>query len=144
MDCSPPGFSVHGISQARILECAAISFSRGSSWPRVFLTWVSCIGRWILYHCATWEAPGDPDPPAITALTTYTQDWHLGYPQNPFPSDYISVCIRRGLWAKLPMTIIIIMPSIEHHDMKGFSSITLLDPHNTPIKVDIIVFPLSR
>ena len=31
MDCSPPGFSVHGISQARILEWAAISSSRGSS-----------------------------------------------------------------------------------------------------------------
>ena len=31
MDCSLPGFSVHGISQARILEWVAISFSRGSS-----------------------------------------------------------------------------------------------------------------
>ena len=29
--CSPPGSSVHGISQARILEWVAISFSRGSS-----------------------------------------------------------------------------------------------------------------
>ena len=34
MDCSPPGSSVHGILQARILEWVAISFSRGSSWPR--------------------------------------------------------------------------------------------------------------
>ena len=33
-DCSPPGFSVHGILQARILECIAIPFSRGSSQPR--------------------------------------------------------------------------------------------------------------
>ena len=31
VDCSPPGSSVHGISQARILEWAAVSFSRGSS-----------------------------------------------------------------------------------------------------------------
>ena len=31
MDCSPPGSSVHGISQARILEWVGISFSRGSS-----------------------------------------------------------------------------------------------------------------
>ena len=29
MDCRPPGFSVQGISQARILEWVAISFSRG-------------------------------------------------------------------------------------------------------------------
>ena len=34
MDCSPPGSSVHGIFQARILEWVAISFSRGSSWSR--------------------------------------------------------------------------------------------------------------
>ena len=54
MDCSPPGFSVHGIVQARILEWVAISFSKGSSWTRAW-THVSCIGRWILYHQATWE-----------------------------------------------------------------------------------------
>ena len=41
MDCSPPGSSVHGILQARILEWVAIPFSRGSSWPRD-QTWVSC------------------------------------------------------------------------------------------------------
>ena len=34
MDCSPPGSSIHGIFQARILECVAISFSRGSYRPR--------------------------------------------------------------------------------------------------------------
>ena len=57
MDCSLPGSSVHGISQARILEWVVISFSRGSSWPRdqTLVSWVSCIGRWILYHCTTWE-----------------------------------------------------------------------------------------
>ena len=31
MDCSPPGFSVHGIFQAKILEWVAILFSGGSS-----------------------------------------------------------------------------------------------------------------
>ena len=31
---SPPGSSVHGILHARILECVAVLFSRGSSWPR--------------------------------------------------------------------------------------------------------------
>ena len=34
MDCSPPGSSVHGIFQTRVLEWGAISFSRGSSWLR--------------------------------------------------------------------------------------------------------------
>ena len=35
MDCSPPGSSVHGILQARILERVASPSSRGSSWPRL-------------------------------------------------------------------------------------------------------------
>ena len=42
MDCSPPGFFVCGIFQARILEWVAIPFSRGSSWPRDW-TCVSCL-----------------------------------------------------------------------------------------------------
>ena len=41
-DCSPPGSSVHGILQARILEWVDILFSRGPSWPRN-QTQVSCI-----------------------------------------------------------------------------------------------------
>ena len=45
-DCSLPGFSVHGISQARILERVAISFSKGASRPRDQIH-ISCIGRWI-------------------------------------------------------------------------------------------------
>ena len=40
MDCSPPGSTVHEIFQAKILEWAAISPSRGSSQLRV-QTWVS-------------------------------------------------------------------------------------------------------
>ena len=54
MDCSPPGSSIHGILQARLLEWGAISFSRGFSWPRD-LTCISCICRWVLYHWATRE-----------------------------------------------------------------------------------------
>ena len=56
--CGPTASSVHGISQARILEWVVISSSRGSSWPRD-RTLISCVPllvRWILYHCTTWEA----------------------------------------------------------------------------------------
>ena len=44
-DCSSLGFSIHGISQARILEWIAIPFSRGSFWPRgqTHISYVSCI-----------------------------------------------------------------------------------------------------
>ena len=54
MDCSPPGSSVHGILQARILECTAISFSRGSSRPR---DWTPSL---ILLH---WQAGSLPRGP---------------------------------------------------------------------------------
>ena len=55
VDCSPPGSSVPGISQARILQWVAISFSSRYSWPRE-QTCISCTGRWILSHWATKEA----------------------------------------------------------------------------------------
>ena len=57
MDCSPPGSSDHGISQARILEWAAISYSQGSSQPRdqTHISYVSCIGGWVLYHYVNLE-----------------------------------------------------------------------------------------
>ena len=53
MDCSPPGSSVCGIFQSRILEWVATFYSRGSSQPKDW-THISCIGRQILCHC-TWE-----------------------------------------------------------------------------------------
>ena len=61
MDGSPPGSCAHGILQARILERAAISFSRGSSQPRDG-TRVSCVGRWILYFWATQLSKGSQIP----------------------------------------------------------------------------------
>ena len=50
--CSPPGFSVHGILQARILEWVAMPSSRGSSPPRdwTHVSYISRIGRQVLYH----------------------------------------------------------------------------------------------
>ena len=56
MDCSPPGSTDHGISQVRIPERVTFSFSRGSSRHRDWIS-ISYIGRWILYHWATWEVP---------------------------------------------------------------------------------------
>ena len=58
MDCCPPGFSVLGISQARVLEWVAISFSRGSSRPRDW-TRVSCLQA-DSYRWVTWEAVQSP------------------------------------------------------------------------------------
>ena len=66
MDYSPPGSSVHGILQARILEWGAISFSRGSSWARdqTCISWVSYTGRQVLHH---WCHLGSSYQPAAAA-----------------------------------------------------------------------------
>ena len=82
MDCSLPGSSVHGIFQARTLEWVAISSSRRSSWSKdqTLVSWVSCTGRRILYHCVTWEArlrnSHIPIIPVVTRTST-TQSWFL-------------------------------------------------------------------
>ena len=57
MDCSLPASSIHGIFQARILECVAIFVSRGSAQPRD-RTWVSHISGRRFTIWATREAPG--------------------------------------------------------------------------------------
>ena len=51
----------HEIFQARILVWVAISSFRGSSWSRdqTHVSCIPCIGRWSLYHWATWEALSD-------------------------------------------------------------------------------------
>ena len=59
VDYSLPSCSVHGIFQA-IQEWVAISFSRGSSQPRDWtrISYVSCIGRWVLYRWCRLGSPG--------------------------------------------------------------------------------------
>ena len=58
MDCRLQGSSVHGIFQATILEWVAISFSRGTSWPRD-RNQVSCLPGRCFTVWATREAPSD-------------------------------------------------------------------------------------
>ena len=58
IDCSLPGSSIHGILQVRILGWVAISFFRGSSWPRNW-TQVSCIAvrlftDWAMRDLSPW------------------------------------------------------------------------------------------
>ena len=78
---SLPGSSVHGISQSRILEGVAHSYTRGSSQPRnqTHNSCISCIGRQFLYHYSIWEAP---DASQIHHLIScfITHPWkHISY-----------------------------------------------------------------
>ena len=60
VDCSPPGFSVHGIFQARILEWVAICYSRGSFQSRIKPTSLALAGRFF-----TTVPPGKSIPPLL-------------------------------------------------------------------------------
>ena len=100
MDGSLPGSKIHGIFQARILEWAAVSFSREPSPPRD-QTCVSCIDRWILYHWATREA-------RMTLSSTYfyicppcpsmSIHVHLSSMSSKFPVwlRWLRVCLQCG------------------------------------------------
>ena len=59
MDCSPPGSSVHGILQARILEWVAMPSSREASWPGDPTGICLCLlyWRWILYPLSHLGSP---------------------------------------------------------------------------------------
>ena len=89
IDCSPPGFSVHGVLQARILVWGAIPFSRGSSRPRDW-TWVSCIAGRFFTVWATREAqycqisewksePGGIESWSGGIYYDHENDWALGH-----------------------------------------------------------------
>ena len=75
VDCSPPGSSVHGILQARILEWAAVSVSRGCSQPRD-QTHISCTGRRVLF---TAEPPGKPRSVLWMVKATASHAIIIGY-----------------------------------------------------------------
>ena len=90
-DCSPLGSSVHGISQARMLEWVAIPFSRGSSWPSD-RTQVSRAAGSFLY-CR----------PTLYQLNQHSQGWKRGVLLNarePEARGAASLCGRThsGFW----------------------------------------------
>ena len=76
--CLSPGSSVHGIFQARILEWVAISFSRGSSWPRDW-TQVSHIAGRLFTVWATRESLRKMEISSFSACCYLVQDLALGH-----------------------------------------------------------------
>ena len=84
MDCSPRGSSVHGISHARILEWAAISFSRGFSQPRD-RTWSPALQE----DSLACELPGKPPyNPSCLVMTIFHISGH-DLATKPPPSYFI-------------------------------------------------------
>ena len=92
VDCTPPGSSIHGILQARILEWVAVSFSRGSFWPWN-QTQVSCIAGRFFTHWATQEAQGTWGN--IKGFQTHTWHWPfmLHHPTSS-PCYHLQMCTQ--------------------------------------------------
>ena len=106
IDCSPPGSSVHGILQARILEWVAISYSRGSSQPRdwTHVSDISYTGKQVFFFFlfstgATSKLTALPSfiflgtwfiSLLITHLTTFPLLSHHPANWSPFSSVWVS------------------------------------------------------
>ena len=89
MGCSLPGSFVLGISQAKIQDWVAISSSRGASQPRD-RTHVSCTGKWILYHWATWEVVKTP---CSHCRVHNIHPWSRKIPHTAWPNNNINKVI---------------------------------------------------
>ena len=98
MDCSLPGSSIHVIFQARILEWVAISFSRGSSWPRD-RTRVSCIAGRFFTTWATRETGSNYHMIQQSHFWVYTQKkWKRGLDQTFIHHVHNSIITTAKKW----------------------------------------------
>ena len=108
LDCSPPGSSVYGISQARLLEWIARSSSKGSPWPRDW-TRVSTLEGRFFATSTTWEAPSESASCSVVSDSLQLHELRVidRKPRLPvmdpkdirvlFPSicDYVTLCGQR-------------------------------------------------
>ena len=112
IDCSLPGFSLHGILQARVLEWVPISFSRGSSQPRdqtqvsgtagrLFTIWATreahCLHQTsFLDGFSKIQGPFQSQslcPPVSLPKMTFLYEWYI-----LFPLDLNATCPRGFSW----------------------------------------------
>ena len=136
MDYSPPGSSVYGILQARILEWVVMPSSRGSSRPRdrTHVSCSSCIaGRFF-----TTEPPGKPID---------RHCFHLNCPERVgcavLPSAPVGSC-----WLRLPPCLLhaplmFLQPVFsEPNSTRGIGSCPRFCPHVVPTGMASILHPL--
>jgi len=92
MDCNLPGSPVHGILWARILEWVAISFSRGSSWPRD-RTRVSCVAdifftNWATGKSCTFPVDKGPSSQSYDFSSSPVWMWDLDHKEGWVPKNW--------------------------------------------------------
>ena len=112
VDCSPPGSSVHGIFQARILEWLPFPPPGDLPDPGVHISCVSCIGGQILYHWVIWEDSWGEL--TVCQVPCHGLNVHAPPPPPP-PNSYIEArfqkwwCLEMGLWRWLANGISILL-----------------------------------
>ena len=125
MDCSPPGFSVHGISRASILEWVAISSSRGSSPPRNW-TSISSTGMWIIYHFAPWKPTNKVIPSLFSRLLysefvvvqslshvqLFSAPWTAGHQSSLSITIFLSLLKLMSIESVMPFNHLILCPPL--------------------------------
>ena len=105
MDRSPPGSSVHGISQARILEWVAISFSRRSDLPDQGIDPVlSSVGQ----SCLTLCHPMTAAHQASLSISNFWSSLKLMSIESVMPSNHLILCHPLLLLPPIPPSIRVI------------------------------------
>ena len=115
MDCSPLGSSLHGISQARILERIAISFSTGSSHPGIEPTSLALAGGFF-----TTEPPGL----LIQLFCLFSTSSHEGFPDGSVVESTcqcrrcggcrFNPCVREIAWRRKWQPTPVLLPEKSH------------------------------
>ena len=152
IDCSPPGFFVHGISQAKILEWVAISYSRGFSRP---WDW-NCVSCWAIGEAqlegTTLKNNPKKEPwhknviiTTFTFLQSFSQNQEVYEWAEDFPQTLEAYC-KLGLWRETrkrlqlqnglgisPLRIVLLTVSVETNTnfcgLKCKTSVTFRQKH---------------
>ena len=108
MDCSPPGSSVHGTLQARILEWVAFPFSRGSSQPRNRTQASRIASRFFtcLSHQGSYTSITSPTVNIPHTSFGITHETTLTYYNHPKPIVCIMYSTKRENWCCTLYTVL--------------------------------------
>ena len=156
MDCSPPDSSSHGVSQARMLECVVISFSRGSSQPRD-PTRISCTGRQTLSCWTTRQAQKRKIEHSSLTKSTFAPSclWQVPGPslnewsssiqvEEMLPLDWLE-CLYKCFYKSIDRKELIFLSKMQTHsfNQKGIFSVKnnhFIDLSDSGLKKNICIF----
>ena len=98
MDCSSPGFSIHGIFQARVLEWGAIAFSAQGTYLSTNMAFMvlstsdSVQFSSVTQSCLTLCDPMNPSTPASLSITNSRSSLRLTSIESVMPSSHLILC----------------------------------------------------